>query len=72
MQKSRFALNKLELIFVNSEKNKEIVNEVIEETNKIGLKYNTEMSYKFETSNDDKVQMKMYNYLTKNEHEFFD
>lgn len=66
MNKSRFALNRIELIFVSNKDNINIVDEVKKNTNEIALKYETEVNYKFEDSLDDRVQMKMYNHLTPN------
>lgn len=67
-QKNNYAINSIELIFVSSFFNKKIIDEVKEQINIIALKYDTEIIYKFEESNENKIEMKMYNHLTPNQY----
>ncbi len=66
--KNNYEINSIELIFVSSSINKKIVDEVKEQINIIASKYDTEIIYKFEESNKDKIEMKMYNHLTPNQY----
>ncbi len=66
--KNNYEINSIELIFVSSFFNKKIVNEVIFQTNIIASKYSTGITYKFEDSNENKIEMKMYNNLTPNQY----
>jgi len=66
--KNNYEINNIELIFVSSSFNKNIVDEVKEQINIIASKYGTEIIYKFEESNENKIEMKMYNHLTPNQY----
>ena len=66
--KNNYEINSIELIFVSSSFNKNIFDEVKVQINIIASKYNTEIIYKFEESNENKIEMKMYNHLTPNQY----
>ena len=61
-------MNKTFFGFVSSSFNKKIVDEVKEQINIIASKYDIEIIYKFEESNENKIEMKMYNCLTPNQY----
>lgn len=66
--KNNYEVNSIELIFVSSSFNKKIVDEVKEQINIIASKFDTEITYKFEESNENKIEMIMYNHLTPNQY----
>lgn len=66
--KNNYAINSIELIFVSPSFNKKIIDEVKEQINIIASKYDTKIIYKFGESNENKIEMKMYNYLTPNQY----